>query len=171
MSGKALAAGHIRSDADNDCLRNGGREEVQEMTTSQTPHPDSQQQLNEESIRRGHETRDVNPRIILWLGAVVVVGVLLVQGLLWGMLAKLKDAAVRSDPLQSPLAKDAPAPPPPRLQSDSTRDYDQYRDDQLARLNSYGWVDREQKIVRIPISRAIDLTLQRDIAKPKESGS
>ena len=34
--------------------------------------------------------------------------------------------------------------------------------DQRSRLSTYGWVDREQKIVAIPIEEAMALTVQRE---------
>ncbi|HTR42326.1 MAG TPA: hypothetical protein VMH87_11985 [Pseudomonadales bacterium] len=34
---------------------------------------------------------------------------------------------------------------------------------QSAKLNTYGWVDRSNGIVRIPIARAIDLMIQRGL--------
>ena|ERR1700694_3243756 len=36
-------------------------------------------------------------------------------------------------------------------------DAKQQRDEQLGRLNSYGWVDRDKQIIHIPIERAMEL--------------
>jgi hypothetical protein len=36
------------------------------------------------------------------------------------------------------------------------REAGQKRTEQLARLNSYGWVDREKRIIHIPIDRAME---------------
>ena len=57
----------------------------------------------------------------------------------------------------------AQLPPEPRLQDNAVQDLRQMRaaEDQI--LNSYGWVDKEKGVVRIPIDRAIDLLAQRGL--------
>jgi hypothetical protein len=132
------------------------------MSPSNTPPPEVQVYPSEESVRRGHEVQDVNPRSLLWLGAAVVVGVVIVQILLWFMLAGMRSSE-DGDQRLSPLAKQAPPPPAPRLQSQSLRDYEEYRREQEAKLNSYGWFDREKGIVRVPITRAMELVAERGL--------
>ncbi len=39
---------------------------------------------------------------------------------------------------------------------DVTRAAERYRRNETARLNSYGWVDRQKGIIHVPIERAID---------------
>jgi hypothetical protein len=51
-------------------------------------------------------------------------------------------------------------PPAPELQIDSASDLARYRAGEEARLQSYGWVDRDKGIVHIPIEQAM-----RDLAK------
>jgi hypothetical protein len=46
-------------------------------------------------------------------------------------------------------------PPAPRLQVDPQADLRAFRQSQDARLSSYGWVDRDKGIVRIPIEEAM----------------
>ncbi len=43
---------------------------------------------------------------------------------------------------------------------DVTRVLQQYRDDKLARLQSWGWVDRKAGTVHMPIDKAMDLVVQ-----------
>lgn len=45
----------------------------------------------------------------------------------------------------------------PALQPDPVRDIAAYRAEKERQLTTYGWVDREHGIVRIPITRAMDL--------------
>lgn len=54
-------------------------------------------------------------------------------------------------------------PPEPRLQSDPKGDLSDLRAGEDAILNGYGWVDRNNNIVRIPIDTAMRLTLQRGL--------
>lgn len=49
----------------------------------------------------------------------------------------------------------------PTLQSNGYADMKAFRTQQLEALNSYGWVDRSKGIVRLPIQKAIDKTLER----------
>jgi hypothetical protein len=135
---------------------------------SSTPHTNAAAAPSAESLSRGHETRDVNPRTIIWLGVAVMVGVLVVQVLLWLLLSGLNASATRSDAPVSPLTADTNPPPGPRLQSNPREDYKEYRRKQEAVLGSYGWIDRQQGVVHIPIARAMDLILEQGLPKPSE---
>jgi len=118
------------------------------------PHPESQPAA-------AYETRDVNFRAVLGLAAGIVLGGAIVCGGLWLLLASLRAEARRKEPVVSPLAKTQPAPPAPRLQDAPALDYRAFREQEDERLRSYGWIDREQKIARMPIERAIDLLAER----------
>jgi hypothetical protein len=137
------------------------------MSTSHTPPTDVRSPPSEESVRRGHEVRDVNPRVILWLGAGVLIMAAVVHVVLWLALGGMRWSAEQSDPPRSPLAAEAAEPPPPHLQDKPQQEYTEYRREQDERLASYGWIDREQGIVRIPISRAIDLIVEQGVPKPQ----
>jgi hypothetical protein len=52
-----------------------------------------------------------------------------------------------------------PQPPSPRLQTDPAA----LRQAESARLSGYGWVERAEGLVRIPISRALALTAERGL--------
>jgi hypothetical protein len=54
-------------------------------------------------------------------------------------------------------------PPGPLLQRDPEQDMQEMSTEQDAILNNYGWVDKEAGVVRIPIERAIELTLERGL--------
>lgn len=54
-------------------------------------------------------------------------------------------------------------PPEPRLQSDPKQELADLRSGEDAVLTSYGWVDRNNNVVRIPIAEAMKLTLQRGL--------
>ncbi|HEX6797501.1 MAG TPA: hypothetical protein VF116_07290 [Ktedonobacterales bacterium] len=49
----------------------------------------------------------------------------------------------------------AVTPPTPELQVDPRSDLAEFRNEESARLNSYGWVDRGKGVVHIPIARAM----------------
>jgi hypothetical protein len=54
-------------------------------------------------------------------------------------------------------------PPAPRLQSNPPLDLERMRAEEKTRLETYGWVNREQGIARIPIERAMDLVIERGL--------
>jgi hypothetical protein len=71
---------------------------------------------------------------------------------------------VRHHPLgppASPFENSRSLPPEPRLQITAPQDLKRYRADQDAILKSYGWVDRDAGAVRIPITRAVEILLQK----------
>jgi hypothetical protein len=110
----------------------------------------------------GHERRDVSFRPLVYAGiGLVIVLVLTVFGMerLFDYLAAR--AARRSEPA-SPLAAAGRQPPPePRLQTEPIQDLAALRAREEATLGSYGWVDRQAGIVRIPITRAMELLVER----------
>src|SRR5215468_6669217 len=54
-------------------------------------------------------------------------------------------------------------PPEPRLQETPPVDLQSYRAAEDQMLRSYGWIDQEKGIVRVPIEKAIDLLAQRGL--------
>ena len=54
-------------------------------------------------------------------------------------------------------------PPTPRLQTTPKEDLLDFRAAERAALSSYGWVDRNKSIVRIPVADAMKLTLERGL--------
>jgi hypothetical protein len=106
----------------------------------------------------GYETQDAKPRPLIYFT--------LSMAVLLGLSAlAAQQAFVRFRPNASvpPFANVRPLPPPPRLQATPFADIEQYQRSQHQILNSYGWVDRQQGIVRIPIDRAMQLLLQRGL--------
>ena len=135
------------------------------MTEEHKPEP-----IPEESLALGYEVRDVNlrnlVRLSLALVAVVVIVFVLI-GLLYGFLNYNQIARSAPPP---PLLEEAQGlPPGPLLQRNPELGMQQMVTEQEAILNSYGWVDKEAGVVRIPIERAIELTLERGLP-PQEQG-
>jgi hypothetical protein len=95
------------------------------------------------------------------VGLVILTGVVL---LLTGWL--LNYLAARRAELQmpvSPLAVTQEKPPEPRLEVILDQVLREVRADEDALLHSYGWVDRQAGIVRIPIERALTLLTERGL--------
>lgn len=62
-------------------------------------------------------------------------------------------------------------PPEPRLQVSPDRDWlDMFHQEQEF-LNSYGWIDRNQGIVHIPIEKAMEIVAQRGVSSGGRGGN
>ena len=114
----------------------------------------------------GYEHTDVAPAVAynfaLWLGVAMVVSVAIVYGtfrFLEGRAVTTDDSA-RRYPLAVGRAED---PPAPRLQTQPFRDVYDLKSAQRDVLNGYGWIDRANGVVHIPIERAMQLTLERGL--------
>ena len=106
----------------------------------------------------GYEKRDVHVRAIVS----VVAGVLLACAITMAMTGLFLEMIGRDHREASP-----PAAPsgflPPRLQSDPAIDLAKLRTASMRELTTYGWIDRERGIVRIPIERAMTMLLERGL--------
>ena len=126
-----------------------------------------------ENPRPLHETRDATVRYIVWFGIGMAVAVAAAFFVSWGVLRYLEKHQPLGLPA-SPLAKGRVLPPPglPRLQPHPREDLTQYLAYEKKILSSYGWVDRKDGIVRIPIQSAMSILLRnglpvRNIKTPK----
>jgi hypothetical protein len=109
----------------------------------------------------GHETRDI------YVGKVALAAIALVVLMgLGAVVAYLTfDYLVSSPPGGASEAgiQSQELPPLPRLQVRAVQDLDKMREAAEERLSSYGWADRKNGLVRIPIDRAMDLILDRGL--------
>jgi hypothetical protein len=112
--------------------------------------------MNDVTHPNDYERSDADPRLIAAL-ALAVAAFLIVTP--FGLLAIYPGA----DRLGAPPAE-RPLPPQPRLQVRPKADLDVLHATEQQRLTSFGWVDRNRKIVRIPIVRAMGLLVERGLA-------
>jgi hypothetical protein len=119
----------------------------------------------EASHGAGHEARDVRFRPIVAAGLTGVVVVVLAFVVVRWLFAFYLARDARLGPPANPLAASygRELPPEPRLQANPLLDIAQLRAAEDAILEGYGWVDRKQGVVRIPIERAIELTAERGL--------
>lgn len=112
----------------------------------------------------GYEKRDAQTRPLILLGAglaVLVLGSLLVSRLLDAGFTPVYEEPP-SPTAQSYDAREAPLERTwPVLQSNPYEEIDGHAARMEQVLGSYGWVDRQTGIARIPIERAVDLYLAR----------
>ncbi len=115
-----------------------------------------------------HLDRELGVKAIVGFAAGLVVVTVVSAALLWWLSGSLRDWEAAKDPPPPALAaaSESHTPPAPRLQADPVADILELRAREDAALNSFGWVDREAGIARIPIERAIELTA----SAPEHSG-
>jgi hypothetical protein len=111
-----------------------------------------------------HEESDVNVRAIFAFGLGLLAVGLVVYLAVW-LLFGFFDRRLATGSPEFPLAigHEARQPPEPRLQVTPREDLDALRAQQRDRLESYQWVDRTAGTVRIPISEAMKLAVQRGL--------
>jgi hypothetical protein len=140
------------------------------MSTTEAPrNPDTKYERTDVSVG------PVVKFVIGLTAAILVTGVLM-----WVLFLKLESIRAKADPAPPPLAPAGvrdPIPPvrvarfpKPRLETHplAASAIDRARETQ--QLASYGWVDRPAGVVRIPIERAIDITLERGLpVRPQAS--
>lgn len=112
-----------------------------------------------------HETSDVDVKAILTVGAGLAAAGLAVSGVVWLLVVYLAGAGIQSGTREFPLAVayEQRLPPEPRLQTNPREDLADLRKAEDQVLESYGWVDKDTGVVRIPIDEAMRLTLERGL--------
>jgi len=114
-----------------------------------------------DEVERAHERTDVDvPRIALVAAGLVAIAVV-VHVALWFQMRGLWSARERALPPPVPVASARPeAPPEPRLQTSPEEDLRALHREEDEQLESYGWVDRQAGVIRVPIERAMELVAQ-----------
>ncbi len=117
----------------------------------------------------GHEERDANIRAVAWFVVALIITLVVVMLLVrWLFSAFPQPQAEFAAPATTAEASELP--PEPRLQVNAPEDLAKMRREEDAILDSYGWVDKQNGIVRIPVSRAMELIAQRGLPPLKHPG-
>ena len=112
-----------------------------------------------------HEHSDVNIRAILGFGAGLLVVVAVVYVLILGIFRVFdrREGVQMASEYPLAAAQGHREPPEPRLQTNPRQDLADLRAREDELLGSYGWVDKNAGVVRIPIDEAMKLTLERGL--------
>jgi hypothetical protein len=115
-------------------------------------------------VAAGHELSDVNIRGLVTFLAGLVISLAVVVIAVAGMFVWLMRKAEEADPPQPPLAEmRAKQPPAPRLQESPAGEMDDLAAEQTVLLEQTKWIDDQQKIVQIPIERAMEVVANRGL--------
>ena len=124
--------------------------------------------VNHNSI--SHETDTGDVRAIGVTGLVLAIGIAIILVLVWGIFQYLAHHPTVVSP-SNPLAEtDRPQfPPTPRIEEHPAIElYDLHtQEDHI--LSTYGWIDKNAGIVRVPIDRAMELQLERGFPVRREA--
>lgn len=151
------------------------------MSTNEHVNPSTPLGASEHDVEYGpnppgaqYEHTDIDTSVgykfALWLTVAMLISVAIVYGTFWFFEGRQvsTDALTQRYPLAAGREK---APPAPNLQTQPLQDIYLLRKGEAAKLESYGWVDKEGGIVRIPIDRAMALTAERGLPARSEGGN
>ena len=101
---------------------------------------------------------------LVWFGIILAGTTLVCQIVVWGMFDLFEGQAKAVDPGRAPLAAPIGAlAPPPNLLTDEPANLARFHAEEDQVLTSYGWMDKNAGVVRIPIARAKALLLERGL--------
>jgi hypothetical protein len=110
----------------------------------------------------GYEKSDIDVRKVSIYGTVLLV-VICGIGVLVTVFIFKKLTAQNQEAPASPMYQIEQRPPEPRLQAEPQLDLKKFRVSEEEKLKSYGWVDRANGIVRIPVDQAIERVVEKGL--------
>lgn len=114
-----------------------------------------------------HEPNQVGTAAIVGSGAGLVVAAVIIHAALWGYLRRLENDRPFVPPplgparMEGALRTEPPLQGTPQYQRWGPPEVADLRRAEQAVLDSYGWVDRDRGIARVPIRRAMQLYVSR----------
>jgi hypothetical protein len=130
----------------------------------------SSQQSQDEQLRqskeKGHEIRDARFSRVFVFGFGMIVLVIMAGVVIAAIVYKIT-IRFRSEVPPPPQfqAQTNELPPQPRIEVQGWRDLNNFRAAEEKQLNSYGWINKDQGTVRIPIERAMRIVAERGLSK------
>jgi hypothetical protein len=140
------------------------------MVEQRTDHPE----LDNPSVH--HEERDINVRLVLIGAAIALVLAVLMHVGLWGMYVGFRAISRSLDPVSPSRVAEPRVDPnmPPEFithWSEPARYLENIRKEENVFMDSYGWVEPDEGIVRVPIGMAMELALTRGYPTRREPGT
>ncbi len=109
--------------------------------------------------RPGFEDTDINELAVGKVGVALLLVTIAAMGLVVGVFNYLKardgGIAVTVDPVK--------VFPQPQLEKTPIPDLKAFREAEDETLNTYGWVDKQKGIVRVPISQAMEMVVKKGL--------
>lgn len=131
------------------------------LNGSNRPQRRQQDPMNKDVM---FEARDVDASIIGWIGVGVIVSAFLIHGGVAVLYTYFSRTEFPRGGQPATFVKEAAKQSNlPALQEDPYKDLERLRESERQTLNSYGWVDREKGIVRVPIEEAMKRVLEKGL--------
>ncbi|HMD81153.1 MAG TPA: hypothetical protein VKE92_07585 [Anaerolineales bacterium] len=111
---------------------------------------------------------NINFSAFLKAGLLLIIVAVVAHVGLWFVLEILERREAKLDPKPSPMFQKDQRAGGPRLQVTEAQDYRKFLDSEQEILNSYGWVNAEKGVVRIPITEAIKQVVEKEKAAAME---
>ena len=105
------------------------------------------------------DDRDLNVRAVAKFGVGIGAGVICAAFLMWFLFDRFaaRETRLSAQPELMVSSNPRKEPPEPRLQPKPVMDLKEFHAGEEAILHTYGWVDPEKGVVRIPVERAMEL--------------
>jgi len=132
---------------------------------SHAGHVDAEHEYINPESGSGHEHTDANVSLIVQFGLWLAVAAILTHIGVWFLFGLFVDQREQASVPQYPLAVgvERRLPAGPRLQQFPANEIYQFRLQEGAVLDSYAWIDKSAGTVRIPVSEAMRLTIERGL--------
>ncbi|MFP3678582.1 MULTISPECIES: hypothetical protein [Pseudomonas] len=116
----------------------------------------------------GHEPNRLDSRKVGGFVALLLAAIALcLTGVAWLLNGYQQHAASQQPPL-SALERERLLPPAPRLQSQPRQDGERQLAVERIHLDSFGWVDRDHRVVHLPLEQARAILLERGWPTPED---
>ena len=128
--------------------------------------------MSEQGPKIQYERTDADLKAVTKVGVGIALLATVVALALLPILKAMANRQSREDAAPAPIAGFDPArqAPEPRLQGEPFADWLALKARQEAQLTSYGWVDEDKGVTRIPIDRAMKMVLERGLPARAASG-
>jgi hypothetical protein len=128
---------------------------MDDITTKHDPHAPEEPESNPDVA---YEHGDADIFTVSKYTIALVFGIMIAATAMWGLFDYFNGQANKEERVvpKAVLDERPQLPPEPRLQRFPKQYIKDLRAAEEAQLNSYGWVDQKNGIVRVPIEQAID---------------
>jgi hypothetical protein len=104
----------------------------------------------------GYEPREVRPRAVFLALGLAAIALVILSVQVWYVFKHFRTEFENRDVRRSQVSLPQTAPQEPLLEVSPTANWETYKAAQQKELESYGWVSRDERRVRIPIERAME---------------
>lgn len=125
---------------------------------------------NQKSI--GHETEDASVRGIVYTGIGLAISIVVAGLIVYGSFHFFREhrpAAALPNPMEETERQQFP--PAPRIEEHPMIEVRELRAHEDQVLSTYGWTDKKNGVVHIPIERAMELQLERGFPVRKQAAA